>query len=155
MYKFVGPIFLFISLVCGQLFANPSAAETSSIENPEVVTTKFYKWYLRSIAQNHDPLTDDKAGLAAYVSTTLIHEIESKQNSAEGLDQDYFIQAQDYLDDWESNVSAKSQPINGATDEVVVTLGASKDSTYLLGVTLIQENKTWKIRKIHPLKHPN
>lgn len=134
-------------LVLSCALAAPAVnAETTA--EPEAKVGAFYKWYLHALAQNHEPLIDDKQTLAQYVSRSLIKELEKRFHSADGLDADYFIQAQDYLADWEDNVAIGRADIKGKTATMVVTLGATQESKYRLGLTLIQENGLWKIRKI-------
>ncbi|MET3131327.1 hypothetical protein AAKU55_001586 [Oxalobacteraceae bacterium GrIS 1.11] len=133
-------------LVC---FSFPALA--ADLPSPADTTSAFYKWYIHSLVTNHEPFNDDKIGLGAYVSTSLIKEIEQKMNSEDGLDADYFIQAQDYHDDWETNISVEKSKISGNTATVLVTLGASKESSQRLALTLKKEDHVWKIRKVRQL----
>lgn len=119
---------------------------------PDATASAFYNWYLHSLSTDRDPLRDDKIQLSAYVSKALIKEIERQINSANGLDADYFIQAQDYFDDWLTHISVTKPAINGDTASVVVTLGATKESSWKLAVALKKECGIWKIRKVRALQ---
>lgn len=139
-------------LICFSLLfiAQPVRAEAPLA--PDATVSAFYGWYLHALSADHDPLHDDKAQLSTYVSTALIREIERQINSPNGLDADYFIQSQDYLDDWLTNISVTKTTINGDTASVVVTLGTTKESIWKLGVTLKKERNLWKIRKVRALQ---
>lgn len=140
-------------LICfSQLFIVQSALACTSL-TPDATVSKFYNWYLHLLATDHDPLRDDRPKLSEYVSKALIQEITQRMNSADGLDADYFIQAQDYLDDWENNISVTKPEINGNTAVLVVTLGATEESRYRLRLTLKKESNIWKIRKVRTLSH--
>jgi hypothetical protein len=116
--------------------------------SPDVVAKDFYRWYLGLLVENKDPMHDEVTAFSKYVSSALAKEIERKIHSADGMEADYFIQAQDYLDDWPTNVSVATPRIKGALAAVTVSLGAAKPSSYRLTVTLVKENDTWKIRRV-------
>lgn len=128
--------------------ATMQSANAENALAPEASVSAFYKWYLKSMAANKNPLIDDRANLGKYVSSALIKEIDKQMHSPEGLDADYFIQAQDYLDDWESNIVMSKTEIKGKSASMLVTLGATKESRYRLALTLVKEGDVWKIRKI-------
>lgn len=140
-------------LVCfSQLFIVQSALAGIPL-TPDATVSKFYNWYLHALTTDHDPLRDDRPKLSAYVSKALIQDINRRMNSADGLDADYFIQAQDYLDDWGTNISVTKPEINGNTAVLVVTLGATEESRHRLRLTLKKERDIWKIRKVRTLSH--
>lgn len=154
MRKHFRVVTVYLTICFAQIFASQFACADAKPAAPDVVAATFYKWYLHSLSKDQEPLLDKKPCLAAYVSKVLINEIEKEMQSEEGLDQDYFIKAQDYLDDWEGNISTQMLPIKNNTDEVIVTLGASKESSQRLSVTLLREGNTWKIRKVIKLNAP-
>jgi len=145
---FVKALCAFFSCILACFSFPALAAELSS---PAVTTSAFYKWYIHSLVTNHEPLNDEKIKLGTYVSKSLIAEIEKRMNSEDGLDADYFIQAQDYHDDWEKSISVTKPKISGNTATVLVTLGASKESIQHLELTLKKEDRVWKIRKVRQL----
>ncbi|UOD33279.1 DUF3828 domain-containing protein [Massilia violaceinigra] len=65
-------------------------------------------------------------------------------NSEDGLDADYFIQAQDYHDDWEKNISVAKSRISGNAATVRVTPGAGKESIQRLELTLKKKRASGK-----------
>jgi hypothetical protein len=132
------------------VFANAAAADAQ--KSPEAVATEFYSWYVKTIEANHDPMTDYPAELSAYVSKPLIEEVRRAMSEEDGLEADYFIQAQDYLDDWSANVRATKSKIHGNTATLELILGASPETRQRLALTLIREQQHWKIRNVRPLQ---
>jgi hypothetical protein len=122
---------------------------TAKVESgPELVAVTFYKWYLGQLVQNKDPLHDAVTEMKHQVATPLLREIEKKINSADGMEADYFIAAQDYLDDWPTHVSATIRDRKDAVATLQVQLGVSTQKPYRLRVDLIKEKGDWKIRKV-------
>lgn len=124
--------------------AAPAAAET----DPSAATSQFYSWYLAALVANRDPLHDDPSGLSARVSAALIREIRIKLASPNGMEADYFIQAQDYADDWIGHIAVAPARGNAGAKVVFVVLGAQPSTRQRLTVVLAKEGGAWKIRKV-------
>lgn len=136
--------------------SNRLVAETSNptpgpsvVSGPKAVLTEFYHWYLGSVAQHHDPLSDKPAQVGQYVSKKLLQQIEQLSNSPEGLDEDYFMKSQDILEDWPTNIVVSEVRMKDKSASAIVTLGATKDSKHALRLNLILEGTSWKISKVH------
>lgn len=129
-----------------------NAATADATKTPEAVATEFYSWYLKTIVDHRDPMTDYPNELAAFVSKPLIAEVRSAMGKEGGLEADYFIQAQDYLDDWPTNVRATRSKIQGNTAKLELMLGASRETQQRLAVTMAREKRNWKIRNVRPLQ---
>jgi hypothetical protein len=110
--------------------------------------TAFYHWYLDELAAELDPL-HDRTKIEAYVSKALLKDLDERINSAKGIDEDYFLKAQDYLEDWASSIVVSDVRINGNTASATVTLGATKQSRHRLTVNLLSEESSWKITKVN------
>jgi hypothetical protein len=129
-----------------------SAATSDARKSPEAVATEFYTWYVKTIAGHKDPMTDYPDELAEFVSKPLISEVRGAMAKEGGLEADYFIQAQDYLEDWPTNVRATKSKIKGSTATLELTLGASRETEQKLTVTMTKEKRNWKIRNVRPLE---
>ena len=101
-------------------------SQTKELISPDLLVSEYYKWYLVQISSNKDPINDDLYTIEKYVSKELIKEIKQKMNSQDGLEADYFIQAQDYLDDWINNIYVTKPVIKNNMAKLIVTLGNSK-----------------------------
>jgi ABC-type transporter MlaC component len=126
---------------------SPKASE------PTEIVDAFYHWYLQSLTENRDPITQDRAALRKFVARTLLNEIYRRSKSPDGLDSDYFLQTQDYLDDWRSKISVARLENNGKVATTVLTLGANGSAPYRLKVTLKEEAGLWKIAKVQSFRH--
>ena len=101
----------------------------------------FYEAYLQALAQNRDPFTQDRAFVKRYVAASLIEEIDQQIKSPDGLEADYFTQAQDFLDEWKGHISVAEAAgaVKPGVAVTVVTLGTKATSEYRLKVTLKKE----------------
>lgn len=141
-------ILLSFSLLCVSHAVSAQTGTQVPNRSPNLVATEFYGWYLESLASDADPLTSKRAQLATYVSKALLADIDRQRRSPDGMPEDYFLKAQDYLDDWRSHRES-SQPIRSRTSRVViVTLGGAPQSKRSLELTMVSENAAWKIRKV-------
>lgn len=138
---------VFASLALYGLIASAQPAKPAS--QPPDVVRDFYRWYLQAIAKSKDPATKDRAGLKNYVSADCIAMIDRKMKSPDGLDADYFLQAQDFEDNWISNISVKETARTATTATMAVVLGKSP-SEQKLTVRLRNEKGVWKIVAVTP-----
>lgn len=158
-------LFALVAALCVGLVATParsdgrSAAEAVSAsraptaeQSPDQVAHDFYAWYLGQLAKDQDPITLKAPQLKDYVSPALLAEIDRKMKSADGMDADYFIKTQDYLDGWLANVAVAPAKVSGASATALVTLGApggARDDLWKLRVTLARgADRHWKIRSV-------
>jgi hypothetical protein len=125
-----------------QLFAGAEALAKS--QPPELAAAQFYRWYMQSLAINQDPLRQSPVQLSAYVSQGLISELKRRMNR-KGLRADYFIQAQEFMDDWTTDIRVVNPKIQGGMATVVVVLGASEETRRRLALTLSRDGGDWKI----------
>jgi len=131
-------------------YAQSSTAVTHSHpqDTPEAAVTAFYGWYLGALAKDRVPLRDDRKQMQSFVVTQLLKKIEHGIKNGEA-DSDYFTRAQDYFDDWASNIAVSDVRISGNTASTIVTLGNSKESRHGLAVQLVKEGDGWKISSVN------
>jgi hypothetical protein len=150
--RFVRTISIGLLLVfLGCCVAAVGQEAASATVKPDVAAAAFYKWYLNQLEENHDPLRGDQKSLVPYVSASLLREITLKMQSPDGMDADYFIQAQDYLDDWLEHISTSDTRVQAGVATTVVSLGERPERRYRLSVTLVKEAGVWKIRRVKRL----
>jgi hypothetical protein len=114
----------------------------------ESAAASFYTWYLREMSQNHAPLEDSTSVMKQKVALSTLNSIRKKRNSPDGMEMDYFIQTQDYADEWIEPPHVKTSTTSGTTTDLRVTLGAGTAESYELTVLMTLEDKTWKILKV-------
>jgi hypothetical protein len=103
--------------------------------------------------QNRNPLKQ-KAKLSKYVSRRLGTWVSSKAYSEWGAD--YFIDAQDFDEEWAQTVSASKSVIKGNNASVTITLGVFKDNRkyqgigkHVLRLKMVNEGGAWKIDRVN------
>jgi hypothetical protein len=128
-----------------QLFACTEALAKS--QPPELAAAQFYRWYMQSLAINQDPLRQSPVQMSTYVSQGLISELK-RRNSRKGLRADYFIQAQEAMDDWTTDIRVMQPRIQGNMATVVVVLGATDETRRRLALTLTRDGGDWKISTV-------
>ncbi len=89
--------------------------------------------------------------LKKYVTAGLLSQIERRMKSSEGLSLDYFLQAQDWLEDWEGNIATTKTAVTNTIATTVVILGATEESRHKLTVSLRLESGAWRITSVRPL----
>ena len=138
--KYIGLSVLLTFLLCGN-----ASAQT---ETPETAAKNFYKWYITSLNAENDPFEKQKPKMLKAVSKRLGKWIYSKDYEEYGAD--YFLDAQDWDDNWANNISTSKAVIKGTTATLKVTLTSPPDSVWspkkhVLTLKLIKENSAWQI----------
>lgn len=124
----------------------PAPGAEQQGDTAQATARDFYVWYVGLMAQDKEP-GDDPAHYARFVSKRLRAAIARKMNSADGMDVDYFIKAQDYLDGWVGHVTATPATPRGGGARALVTLGGGS-RPWRLAVSLVREDQRWKISDV-------
>jgi hypothetical protein len=130
----------------------PSFAQavTTTPQLPDAVIHEFYKWYVHALNQNKEPLTSQRTTMRKYVTLRLIREIDRMAKGPDGLDGDYFIDAQDWDKDWEKNIAVSNLVVKNTIATATVALKGN-DMNRNLQLTLKQEAGAWKIDRVKGL----
>jgi hypothetical protein len=129
-------------LVLAQCFLGPAALAKG--QPPEQAALQFYRWYMQSLAISQDPLRQSPVQMSAYVEKGLVSELKRRM-SRTGLHADYFIQAQDFMEDWTTDIRAVRPTVQGNVASVVIILGATPATKRILALTLTRDEGEWKI----------
>jgi hypothetical protein len=129
------------------------SAQTSM--TPEATVHRFYEWYVHTLNQNEEPIEKHRAEMSKFVTQRLIKSINRVLKSPEGLDADFFLDAQDWDKDWEKNIITTKASIQGARAKLSVTLkGGVGFGNHRLRVGLLKEGGVWKIDSINGRRNP-
>jgi hypothetical protein len=133
-------------IVLAQCLPAPAAQAKSQpqSEPPEQAALHFYRWYMQSLAISQDPLMQSPEQMSAYVDRKLMNELKRRM-SRKGLHADYFIQAQEFMDDWTTDIKVVKFPVRDNMASVVVILGATPETRRMLALTLTKSDGDWKI----------
>jgi len=141
---------LVIAVVLGPFpgHAVPQAPTASAQAQPAPMVNDFYRWYLRALKRDHDPLSEDRVTLRKYVAPALIAKIARMMNSADGLESDYFLQAQDYLDEWVDDVTVSPRSSHQGSATLIVSLGSKHGTPWTLEVEVTRIGQGWKVSSV-------
>lgn len=123
-----------------------------AVQTPERAAKDFYTWYLTELNAERYPIRQAKRQMLGKVSTRLGRWLYSKSYEEYGAD--YFLDAQDWDENWVKNISASKAVVKGNTSTVNVKFGVPK-GTYsgfgprTLPIGLVKEGGTWRIDKVN------
>jgi hypothetical protein len=138
---------------------NLPTAETSALAQtsmtPEATVRRFYEWYLHALNQDEEPLEKHQAEMSKFVTQRLMTSLNRALKRPEGIDADFFIDAQDWDPTWEKNISVSIAGIQGTRATVSVTLkGGESFGNRKLRVGLRKEGGVWKIDSVNGRANP-
>ena len=87
-----------------------------------------------------------------YASARLLREIDGMRKGPDGLNGDYFLDAQDFDKDWATNISVSTPVRKGKRATTVVELKGKEMGTRKLRVALVQEQNEWKVDKVEGVR---
>jgi len=137
-----------LTLLLAAAAFHQSVAFADCASSPKPMTEAFYSWYLQKFSEEKDPLTDDPTQMKQYVSDELIGKIKKQMDSPDGLEEDYFLKTQDYMDEWLTQIKVSEPQLKGATAREQVTLGNTPDTTQIVDVLLVKDKGCWKINDV-------
>ncbi|MEI2265848.1 DUF3828 domain-containing protein [Erwinia sp. CGal63] len=130
-----------LALSIALLTSQAGAAE----QDPQGVSQEFYSWYLSALSKDESPIDEHDPVLNHYVTPQLLQKINVLIKSPDGMDDDYFLQDQDYSDSWVDRVSVSRFTVNGENASGEIVLGKDPDDRQLLLVTMRKDRDGWKI----------
>ena len=137
---------LIISLAAIAAVAPARAAEANA--TPEECIRNFYGWYVKNLVANRDPMKQ-RPEIRRYATDRLLKEIDKMTKGPDGLDGDYFVDAQDFDPLWAKNISISGVKTTGDKSNAHVVLDGAKGMRKKLVVDLVKEEGTWKVDRVH------
>jgi hypothetical protein len=114
---------------------------------PEDCIRNFYRWYVTNLVANREPLKQRKE-IRIYATDRLLKEIDRMAKGPDGLDGDYFVDAQDFDPLWAKNISISDVQTHGDKSDARVLLNGAKGMQRKLRVHLAKESGTWKVDRV-------
>jgi hypothetical protein len=129
-------------------FSTPAAEPAkSSSATPEESIRSFYRWYVTALVANRNPM-EQRTELKRFATGRLLKEIDQMKKGPDGLDGDYFLDAQDFDSLWAKNITISAVQTNGDKCNAHVLLDGSKGMRKKLIVRLVKEGESWKVDKV-------
>jgi hypothetical protein len=146
MNRFVA---LLVLLAVVPLSFSTQAAEPakSPSTNPEECIRGFYRWYVTALIANRNPM-EQRNELKRFATDRLLKEIDKMKKGPDGLDGDYFVDAQDFDPLWAKNISISAVQTNGDKCNAHVLLDGAKGMRKKLIVHLAKKDGGWKVDKV-------
>jgi len=142
-------IVLLLALLIAVATSLPAAEPAKSVKSDPTETIRgFYQWYVTALIANRDPM-NNRAQLKRFATNRLLTEIARMKKGPDGLDGDYFVDAQDFDNEWASKITVSNVKISGnkATAEVLLK-GATAGMNRQLKLDLVLESGAWKVDKV-------
>lgn len=89
-----------------------------------------------------------RAEIKRYATERLLKEIDKMVKGPDGLDGDYFTDAQDFDPLWAKNISISGVKTNGDKSSAHVVLDGAKGMRKKLNVFLVKDAGAWKVDKV-------
>ena len=137
-------IFAFV-LILG--FSTAARAAEPSTANPSDAIRGFYRWYVTALIANKQPLENRKE-MKRFVTERLLNEIDKMKKGPDGLDGDYFLDAQDFDNLWAKNITVSDLKVSGKNATAEVLLAGKGEMRRRLKVSLTSDGVAWKIDKV-------
>jgi len=124
------------------------AAKPAVASDPANTIRSFYHWYVTVLIANQDPMKN-RVEMKRFVTDRLRNEIEKMVKGPDGLDGDYFVDAQDFDNKWATSISVSNVKIRGtkATADVLLA-GGDKTMNKRLSLDLVNDGGAWKVDKV-------
>src|SRR6478752_1797324 len=119
MRRIVAFVAIAVALTVEQVPAAESAA------TPEDCIRNFYRWYVTNLVANRDPMKQ-RGEIRRYATERLLKEIDKMVKGPDGLDGDYFVDAQDFDPLWASKISISAVQVHGDKSDAHVLLNGAK-----------------------------
>src|SRR6185437_13717602 len=133
------------SVVAFMIASQVRAAEPAA--TPEDCIRNFYHWYVTNLVANRDPMKQ-RSEIRRYATERLLKEIDKMAKGPDGLDGDYFVDAQDFDPLWAKNTAVSDVKVHGDKSSAHVALNGSKGMRKKLTVHLVKKTGTWKVDKV-------
>jgi hypothetical protein len=112
-------------------------------DSPETVIRTFYNGYVRPISKNARRSEGKSSALRKYLSAQLtMKKIKAFERETAA---DYFVQSQEWSDDWENKFTVSKPAVKGTTATAIVTFPQGYPR---VKITLKKEGGAWKIYQV-------
>src|SRR5438045_612387 len=106
-----------------------------------------YRRYGSALMGNEQPMENRKE-MKHFVSERLLSEVDKMKRGPDGLDGDYFLDAQDFDNLWAKNITVSDLKVSGKNASAEVLLAGKGEMRRKLKVNLVSDGSAWKIDKV-------
>ena len=128
-------------------FSSATGAAEPSTANPSDAIRGFYRWYVTALIASKQPMENRKE-MKRFVTERLLSEIDKMKKGPDGLDGDYFLDAQDFDNLWAKNITVSDLKVSGKNASAEVVLAGKAEMRRKLKVNLVSDGTAWKIDRV-------
>jgi hypothetical protein len=141
--------FVLVALLAAIALGLPAQADPAKAPaaTPEESIRSFYKWYVTALIANRDPMKQ-RTEMKRFATDRLLKEIDKTKKGPDGLNGDYFLDAQDFDDQWAKKISVSNVKIEDTKASAHVLLDGAEGMRKKLVVQLVNDAGAWKIDKV-------
>ncbi|HYJ07332.1 MAG TPA: DUF3828 domain-containing protein [Chthoniobacterales bacterium] len=138
-----------VAVLAATALCLPAQAESpkDSTATPEESIRSFYRWYVTALLANRDPM-EQRAEMKRFATDRLLKEIDKMKKGPDGLNGDYFVDGQDFDEQWAKKILVSNVKIEGARATAHVLLDGPEGMRKKLVVQLVNDAGRWKIDKV-------
>ena len=141
------PFISILAFIIALGFSSATGAAAPSTANPSDAIRGFYRWYVTELIANKQPMENRKE-MKRFVTERLLSEIDKMKKGPDGLDGDYFLDAQDFDNLWAKNITVSDLKVSGKNASAEVLLAGKGEMRRKLKVNLVSDGTAWKIDKV-------
>ena len=141
------PFISILAFIIALGFSSATGAAEPSTANPSDAIRGFYRWYVTALIANKQPMENRKE-MKRFVTERLLSEIDKMKKGPDGLDGDYFLDAQDFDNLWAKNIAVSDLKVSGKNASAEVLLAGKGEMRRKLKVNLVSDGTAWKIDKV-------
>ena len=141
------PIIALLTSIIVLGISSETRASEASTANPADAIRGFYRWYVTELIAHRQPL-ENRRELTRFATERLINQIEKMKKGPDGLDGDYFLDAQDFDNLWAKNITISDLKVSGGNATAEVRLTGKGEMRRRLKVWLVNDGGAWRIDKV-------
>ena len=141
------PFISILAFIIALGFSSATGAAEPSTANPSDAIRGFYRWYVTALIANKQPMENRKE-MKRFVTERLLSEIDKMKKGPDGLDGDYFLDAQDFDNLWAKNIAVSDLKVSGKNASAEVLLAGKGEMRRKLKVNLVSDGTAWKIDRV-------
>ncbi|HII1671958.1 TPA: DUF3828 domain-containing protein [Salmonella enterica] len=126
-----------------------AGTDSAASLQPEKAALAFNKWYMQQINSEKYPITDGYQ-IDKYVTSDTMKKLRKAQDPKYAdemyYDADFFIKAQDWDDDWVTDVTVISSDYDPVCLNVWVAFG--KQQKHIVVDCMVKEGDSWMIQSV-------
>jgi hypothetical protein len=117
-------------------------------KNPAEAVRNFYAWYVHEVVNGSRPLEKEREQMRKFVTDRLLNRIDKMPKGPNGLDGDFFLNAQEVDPEWGKNVAVGNNFVGKTMSRLSVVLTGRELGDRQFEVKMLFQEGAWKIDEV-------